>query len=457
MAEVGEPLSARELVVLERLAEGSTNREIAKDLSISHNTVKVHLSNIFKKLDVSSRTEAITVAIQKGYITVESNEPLEQPPIGPDVLSSGSITDEEQENQSPPAAAPTHWRAISIVLLLIVVLLIGVVFGPRLTGNGSDSSDEPTAPTQNVMETEPMGDSNWHIAQPMPDERAGMALVAVGLDLFQIGGEVKAGVVNLVDIFDTASGIWRSAASKPTAVADANAAILFGEIFVPGGRLADGQPTSVVEAYSPANNAWRPVTPLPIPLAGAVVLAEDGMLYVIGGWDGQDYVVDGFVYDPGSEQWNSIDPMSIARSKATGGVLSNGLYVIGGENTGGALDSCEVYHLDTDEWEQCPEMNARRTDAGAAVLGNDRLYVFGGGTDSGIDFGEVYSVKDAAWSEFEMPMLVDAEPWRGLGVTNVETRIYAIGGRQGGEILADSYIFAPFIHQTFLPAVGGDR
>ena len=139
MAEVGEPLSARELEVLERLAVGSTNREIASDLSISHNTVKVHLRNIFKKLDVSSRTEAITVAMQKGLITVPgSNEP-EQPDSPSEALSAPGEQSEEEDSKPEPedtlSIATSHWRLISIGLLLIVVLLVGVVFGPRLTGN----------------------------------------------------------------------------------------------------------------------------------------------------------------------------------------------------------------------------------------------------------------------------------------------------------------------------------
>jgi DNA-binding CsgD family transcriptional regulator len=462
MAEVGEPLSARELDVLERLGDGSTNREIANDLSISHNTVKVHLSNIFKKLGVSSRTEAITVAIQKGLIIVSADEEeVDQPsdqaeeptPLGAPVEGEGPAS----VSEDPLTVATSHWRLISIGLLLIVVLLVGVIFGPRLTGDGTESDSETADATKNSEITQPIAGSDWHIAQPMPGERTNMALVAVGLDLFQIGGEVSAGVVNLVDIYETGIGIWRSAASKPTAVADTSAAVLFGEIFVPGGRLADGRPTSVVEAYSPANNAWRPVTPLPTPVAGGLTLADDGMLYVIGGWDGEDYLVSGYVYDPGVEEWKLIEPMTNARSNAAGGVLSNGIYVVGGEDGSGELGSCEYLQTAANRWEDCPAMLAPRSGAGAAVLGNDRLFVFGGGTESDVLFGEVFNVVDSSWREFEMPMLEDASSWHGLGVTNVETRIYAIGGKRGGEILTESYIYAPFIHQTYLPAVGGDR
>lgn len=52
-------------------ARGMTNREIAGALAISVRTVQVHLSNIFGKLGVSSRTEAVLHALRKGWITLE--------------------------------------------------------------------------------------------------------------------------------------------------------------------------------------------------------------------------------------------------------------------------------------------------------------------------------------------------------------------------------------------------
>lgn len=63
-------LTARELEVLGLLGKGLTNREIAGILKISERTVKFHLSSIFGKLDVENRTEAVSVAVQRGIIAL---------------------------------------------------------------------------------------------------------------------------------------------------------------------------------------------------------------------------------------------------------------------------------------------------------------------------------------------------------------------------------------------------
>ena len=63
-------LSAREREILELVAKGLTNKEIAASLKISQFTVRTHLSHITTKLEVSHRTEAIVVASQTGLITL---------------------------------------------------------------------------------------------------------------------------------------------------------------------------------------------------------------------------------------------------------------------------------------------------------------------------------------------------------------------------------------------------
>jgi DNA-binding NarL/FixJ family response regulator len=63
-----EPISPRELEVLSLMAAGKRNKEIAGELSIAEDTVKMHVRNILSKLQVSDRTEAVTIALRRGII-----------------------------------------------------------------------------------------------------------------------------------------------------------------------------------------------------------------------------------------------------------------------------------------------------------------------------------------------------------------------------------------------------
>ena len=63
-------VTEREVAVLQLLAQGESNKEIAVGLSISEHTVKSHVGNILAKLEARDRTEAVTKAIQKGLIQI---------------------------------------------------------------------------------------------------------------------------------------------------------------------------------------------------------------------------------------------------------------------------------------------------------------------------------------------------------------------------------------------------
>ncbi len=63
-----EPLTDRETDVLRLLAEGQSNKEIARSLSIGEKTVKTHVSSILAKLNVQSRTQAVLQAMRTGLI-----------------------------------------------------------------------------------------------------------------------------------------------------------------------------------------------------------------------------------------------------------------------------------------------------------------------------------------------------------------------------------------------------
>jgi NarL family two-component system response regulator LiaR len=66
-----EPLSDREMEVLKLVTKGYSNKEIADQLYLSIRTVQGHLGNIFNKLMVSSRTEAVVRALKEGWVTLD--------------------------------------------------------------------------------------------------------------------------------------------------------------------------------------------------------------------------------------------------------------------------------------------------------------------------------------------------------------------------------------------------
>lgn len=73
------PLTSREIEILDCIARGMSNKEIAQQLSISGQTVKNHITSILSKLQVNDRTMAVIFAIQKGWIKMGETDR----PIGP--------------------------------------------------------------------------------------------------------------------------------------------------------------------------------------------------------------------------------------------------------------------------------------------------------------------------------------------------------------------------------------
>lgn len=63
-----EPLTDREVAVLELVAAGHPNRQAARELGLAEETVKAHLKSIFAKLSVGDRTQAVSVAVQRGIL-----------------------------------------------------------------------------------------------------------------------------------------------------------------------------------------------------------------------------------------------------------------------------------------------------------------------------------------------------------------------------------------------------
>jgi DNA-binding CsgD family transcriptional regulator len=254
-------LSEREKEILSLVAEGLTNREIAQRLTISHNTVKVHLSNIFEKTGASSRTEATVYAIEHRIVDVPGGE--NQVQINSDSFHRFSFQ--------------SVWVLGSALFLIIV---FGLVIGAKIF------SQTPSTGANNSLDQS----DRWQELAPLPEPRVDMAAVAYSGEIYVIGGEGPEGVSSKGFRYLPDLDEWLPIADKPTPVTDINAVVIGEKIYIPGGICANGQPTDIMEIYDPRQDIWETGVSLPKGLSGYALADFEGKMYIFGGWDGKNFV-----------------------------------------------------------------------------------------------------------------------------------------------------------------------
>jgi two-component system response regulator DegU len=77
------PLSPREMEILQFITHGMSNKEIARRLGISHQTVKNHITAILHKLGVKDRTQAAVYTLRRGWVRLQDTQPQSDMPIKP--------------------------------------------------------------------------------------------------------------------------------------------------------------------------------------------------------------------------------------------------------------------------------------------------------------------------------------------------------------------------------------
>jgi N-acetylneuraminic acid mutarotase len=125
--------------------------------------------------------------------------------------------------------------------------------------------------------------------------------------------------------------------------------VIGGEIYVPGGKQADGSATNVLEVYDPQRDIWQEKSPLPIPIYGYALASFEGRIYLFGGTDGSQYLNSVYIYDPTQDTWQQVSPMPTARAYSGAAEAGGKIYVIGGWDGEKAVDVNEVYVPDQDQ------------------------------------------------------------------------------------------------------------
>ncbi|WP_110516203.1 kelch repeat-containing protein [Herpetosiphon llansteffanensis] len=457
------PLSEREIEVLQQLALGASNNEIANTLVISPNTVKVHIRNIYTKLGVLSRTEATLEAVRRGLIEVAINptlvpepeivptepEPLvrppssEPPPAEPVQATTivqptiPSIPDPITPVLTQPTNQITIPRSYALAILgvlgglIVAVMAIGwIVVRSNITPT---TQPVPTTVVSNV----------WQPLTALPQPTYQHTGVFLADSLLVIGGNTETGVVEQTWQLNLATGAWRELAPKPTAVAASGAVQIAGQIYVAGGRDKNGNASKSFEIFDLAQNRWQSGPAMPEARANAMVAAIDGKVYVFGGENESVIAATSFIYSPDSKSWSQGAPIPLPLRDAAIAQNGSDVVLIGGQTTTGP--NLKTWRLQTGAWQALADLPAPRIDAGAVFITN-QIYVVGGAEGD----QPVLVLQNNLWTT------TDLRTGHALSehlVLSNARDIYSIGGWNGTNALAETRSWTP-ITNIFLPGVG---
>jgi DNA-binding CsgD family transcriptional regulator len=421
-------LSEREREILRLVATGASNKEIAQKLFISANTVKVHLRNIFSKIGVSSRTEATLFAIREGLVQMGESQRGESDIVA--AFAPHSTREPVSASSVPRIGKPaslwrqSSWAAIA-ALGIVLIGMIGLALTLRQSSvSVSASPERPTAVPR------------WQARAALPTSRSGLAVAVYENQVYAIGGETAQGAVGIVERYDPTSDMWTTLSSKPTAVADVNAAVVGGLIYVPGGRVdpEDRRISDLLEVYDPRQDQWEQRARLPEPISAYALVAFEGKIYLFGGWDGKGYLDSAYEYDPARDLWQALTPLSAARGYAGAVVAGSKIFVMGGYNGREAISANEVYLPEQDNgygtpWIQRAPLPVGRYGMGVASI-SDIIYVIGGegGPNAALPLLE-YLQEGDKWQSFESPF---SKQWSYLASIPLGTSVYGIGGKLDG-------------------------
>ena len=436
-------LSQREMEILWLVAQGLSNKEIARELVISTNTVKVHLRNIFAKLEVSSRTEATMVAVRQGWVAVDRETPGGE-------ADAGLVAEMSTEAAAPrpePVVPIALWQRVFLLVALVAVT-VALAWTWPTSVPAERSPENPLVDNPRPLAEPPP--SRWQEEASIAIARARLTAVAVNGLVYAIGGEMPGGsLTGAVEAFDPIRQTWTLKAAKPLPVANAVGAVLDSKVYVPGGSVSSERVTDVMEVYDPATDRWEQATSLPSPRAAYALAAHDGKLYLFGGTDGQRNVDTVLVFVPATGRWQTGPSMPQARAFAAAAALGDQIYVVGGYAHGRELDTCQIYHPLLGEWESCAPMLEGRGGLSLVAVGH-QLWAIGGGWESYLAYNQWYDPVKDTWFRFETPV---SGQWRNAGAAEINGKVYVVGGWSAEFLNLNLAYQARYNYTIFIPSV----
>ncbi len=432
MAE--NPLTRREQEILTLVARGATNKEIAHRLRISEQTVKVHLRNIFQKLDAASRTEAVTRALGQGWLTL--------PGGGERGEAEGGSPPRPPEGEVREAGPrPRRLGRFEAAVLGALTLLSLAVLGLWWRQARPNPAPSPTPAPAFVAS------ASWAALPPLPEPRADGALIAFGGRLWWFGGRGPGGAAAEAWTHDPKEGTWQALSPLPEPRERPAAAVLGTQVYVAGGIDAGGRVRAEVWSFDLEEGTWRALPPLPEPRADGGLAALEGRLYYAGGRDdGGRPRSEIWAYDPQAGDWQAVGTLPEPRSGLGLVAFEGRLYVLGGEGPDGPAATVHSWRPGDGPWQENRPLPEPRAGAAVARVANYALLIGGAGGD--LDQGIRYDLRTGLWQTFPLP---EALPRQGVGAAGSEAELYLVGGEGEEGIAAGGFAYR-VLFTLFLPA-----
>lgn len=432
-------LSEREIEIIKLVGQGKSNKEIAQALVISVNTVKVHLNNVFKKIGVSSRTEATIYAIEHKLI----DSPLPEPePV--QVFVPINVIEEPEQSKFSKFLNRFWW----VALLVGIALLVGLGF----LFSSSNLFSEPVPTANPLLNT--INQDRWRVFPSIPTARTSMAITHWDNEIYTVAGLSEEGTTAVMERFSVSNNTWESLASKLTPVELAGAAVIGGKIYVPGGQLSDGSLTDILEVYDIRTDAWSKKSPLPYALADYGMSTYEGSLYVFGGWDGEGFQDGVLHYNPAMDKWEEMSAMPTGRSGVSVVTIGERMFVIGGKTEDGDCLSIDVYYPNQDiaggePWQSQLPLDSEVQFLGAQeVAGSLFLFSLNENQDFQLNY---YTPLNNSWYSYieEAQMLPDEQ----AQLSSVNGEVYFLGGTDSTGLPSGKVIRYKAVFTIVLPQI----